>query len=186
VEVEVWACDEHRIGLQPVLRRVWAPQGQRPVVEVQPRYEWSYLHGFVHPASGRTFWLLTPWISIAAFGVVLHEFAQFSGAGVVNAAGVTKRILLVLDQAGWHTSRQLVVPEGIELVFLPPYSPQLQPAERLWPLSNEAICNRRFASIEELEEAQAQRCRQLSAQPELIRSHTGFHWWPTTSHSLTT
>ena len=168
----MWACDEHRIGLKPILRRVWAPVGQRPLIEVQPRYQWSYLHGFVQPRSGRTFWFLTPGINIEMFELVLHEFAQDVGAGV------TKEILLVLDQAGWHTSHKLNVPCGITLVFLPPRSPQLQPAERLWPLSNEAICNRRFQDIEELEEVQSHRCRQLLAQPQLIRSHTLFHWWP--------
>jgi len=170
--VEVWACDEHRIGLKPILRRVWAPVGQRPVIEVQPRYQWSYLHGFVQPQSGRTFWFLTPGIDIALFELVLHEFAHEVGAGVGT------EIVLVLDQAGWHTSAQVNVPAGITLVFLPPRSPELQPAERLWPLSNEAICNRRFQDIEELEEVQSQRCVQLLAQPQLIRSHTLFHWWP--------
>ncbi len=170
--MEVWACDEHRIGLKPILRRVWAPVGQRPVIEVQPRYEWSYLHGFVEPQSGRTFWFLTPGINIEMFELALQEFAQEVGAGD------GKEIVLVLDQAGWHSSRKVAVPLGITLIFLPPRSPELQPAERLWPLSNEAICNRGFANIEELEEVQAQRCRQLLAQPELIRSHTLFHWWP--------
>ena len=45
----------------------------------------------------------------------------------------------MLDQAGWHTTDQLVLPEGIDLFFLPSHSPELQPAERLWPLTNEAI-----------------------------------------------
>ena len=40
--IEVWAMDEHRVGLQPILRRVWAPKGQRPVATVRPRYEWTY------------------------------------------------------------------------------------------------------------------------------------------------
>ena len=52
-----------------------------------------------------------------------------------------KRILLVLDQAGWHISHQLELPEGLDLFFLPAHSPELQPAERLWPLTNEAIAN---------------------------------------------
>jgi len=41
--VEVWASDEHRIGLKPLLRRVWAPKGQRPVITIHPRYRWRYL-----------------------------------------------------------------------------------------------------------------------------------------------
>jgi transposase len=92
-----------------------------------------------------------------------------------------KWIVLVLDQAGWHKSQQVAVPEGIHLVFLPPRSPELQPAERLWPLSNEAICNRRFETLEELEVEQSRRCCQLLEQAELVRRHTLFHWWPHTN-----
>lgn len=68
--------------------------------------------------------------------MALHEFAR------EVAAGEGKRILLVLDQAGWHTSGEVEIPEGIEFEFLPSGSPELQPAERLWPLTNEAIANR--------------------------------------------
>jgi len=63
------------------------------------------------------------------------------------------------------------------LLFLPPCSPELQSAEHLWPLTNAALVNRHFVSIEELEEARAQRCVALQAQPELVRSTTLFHWW---------
>jgi transposase len=106
------------------------------------------------------------------FSQVLADFAQAVGAGP------TKQIVLVLDGAGWHTSKQLTIPEGVHLVFLPPYSPELQPAERLWTLTNEAIVNRLFATLDELEEVQGQRCVTLQANPDLIRRHTLFAWWP--------
>ena len=54
VALEVWAMDEHRVGLKPVVRRVWAKRGARPVVEVRTRYEWTYVYGFVRPESGET------------------------------------------------------------------------------------------------------------------------------------
>src|SRR2546430_16115918 len=77
--VEFWAMDEHRIGLKPILRRTWAKRGQRPVVLVNHRYEWSYVYGFVQPRTGRSFYLLMPTVSIAAFTVALREFATFAG-----------------------------------------------------------------------------------------------------------
>jgi hypothetical protein len=70
------------------------------------------------------------------------------------------------------------VPEHVHLLFLPPHSPELQPAEHLWPLTNTVLINRHFASIEELEEAQAERCVALQRQQDLVRSATRFHWWP--------
>jgi hypothetical protein len=61
---------------------------------------------------------------------------------------------------------------------LPSASPELQPSERLWPLSNEGVANRHFEEIEQLEEALVERCVALCNQPEVIRSYTRYHWWP--------
>ena len=72
--------------------------------------------------------------------------------------------------------RGLAIPEGISLVFLPPYSPELQPAERLWPLVDEPIVNRHFATLADLDATVAERCRRLGAAT--IRPHTDVHWWP--------
>jgi transposase len=170
--VEVWGEDEHRIGLKPILRRVWRKKGQRPIVTVQPRYKWTYLYGFVCPQSGQSFWMLLPRVAVAIWTLVLAEFAAAVGAGP------NKRIVLVVDQAGWHCSDDVVIPQGVHLVFQPPYSPELQPAERLWSLSDEALVNERFTDLEALIDAQAERCRRLCEQPEIIRAHTHFHWWP--------
>ena len=60
VPVELWAMDEHRIGLKPILRRVWAPKGTPVRAVVAPRYEWMYVYGFVHPQSGETIRLASP------------------------------------------------------------------------------------------------------------------------------
>jgi hypothetical protein len=49
-EVEVWATDEHRVGLKPILRPIWARRGQRPIARVQHRFQWRYWRAFVHPA----------------------------------------------------------------------------------------------------------------------------------------
>ena len=170
--VEVWCQDEARRGLQPIRRRVRAPRGRRPVAVGAPRYAWTDVYGFAHPASGRTDWWLLPVVDTAAMGQVLAAFAAEAGAGS------DKRIVLVLDNAGWHTSPRLVVPEGLHLVFLPPYTPALQPAERLWPLLNERLANRDHADLPALEDAIAARCRELLAQPARIRGATRYHWWP--------
>lgn len=69
-----------------------------------------------------------------------------------------------------------LVPDGISLVFLPPYSPELQPAEHLWPLLDEPIVNRHLTSLDDLGATIAERCRQLDATT--LQPHTNFHWWP--------
>lgn len=171
--VEVWAFDEHRLGLKPIIRRVWAPIGERPTAVVHHRYQWSYLYGFVHPQTGRSEWLILPRVSIAWFNQALAAFAHAVGAGP------DKVILLVLDCGGWHRSPQVKLPPGIHLLFLPPYSPELQPAERLWELADEPLVNLRFDSLDELEDVLEQRCRVLMQMPEQIRARSCFHWWAT-------
>ena len=128
--------------------------------------------GFVHPASGRTLFHLATSVSVALFEAELAAFAQAVGASP------SKQIVLVLDRAGWHSTQRLRVPDHLHLLFLPAYSPELQPAEHLWPLTNTALVNQRFASIEELEDVQAERCVALQDQPDLVRSTTRFSWWP--------
>jgi DDE superfamily endonuclease len=170
--LELWSQDEHRIGLKPILRRVGARKGSRVRAVVRPRYQWMYLYGVVESQSGKTSWWLMPTVNTVAFSLARAAFAQEQGVGP------DKHLLVVLDQAGWHTSADLQVRDGLHLLFLPSHSPELQPAERLWPLSNEPLANRVLASLDELEPLQAERCRWLQAHPEGIRGRTSYHRWP--------
>lgn len=170
--MSVWAEDEHRLGLFPVVRRVWAPKGQRPVAAVERHYAWLYVYGFVRPGTGQSWWCLLPTVNARAMGVALAAFARD------EAIDATHRAVLVVDQAGWHVAHDLAVPDGIDLVFLPAYSPELQPAERLWPLVDEPVANRAFATMDALEAVLVDRCRALEAAPDRLAAHTLFHWWP--------
>jgi transposase len=80
---------------------------------------------FVSPARGETFWYARDGVSNLFFAARLEIFACEAGAGVDGA------IVLVLDNAGLHGEAGLRAPDGVRLVFLPPYTPQLQPAETL-------------------------------------------------------
>ncbi len=155
-----------------MLGRVWAKRGRRPVAPAEPRYQWLDLSGFVRPPTGALVWFLGNRVNTALFAAVLARFAAAVGAGP------NKRVVLVLDGAGWHGAGKLVPPEGVRLVFQPPYTPELQPAEQLWPLAREAGANRHFASLADLDRALAARCLALAEQPETINAHTRFHWWP--------
>jgi hypothetical protein len=175
--VAIWAQDEHRLGLVPITRRVWAPRGQRPTAHVQRRYEWLYVYGFVRPSTGQSWWCLLPTVNIDAFSVALAAFARD------ERIDATHRVVLVLDQAGWHVSVRLQVPEGIHLVFLPASSPERQPAERLWSLVDEPVGNRAFPDLDGLENVLVARCRMLEAEPTRLKAHTHFHWWPPEPHA---
>ena len=156
--VAVWAEDEHRLGLRPVVRRGWAPKGRRPTAHVRRRYEWLDGYGSVRPSTGQSWWCLLPTVTTEAFALALAAFARDEG---IDAA---HRAALVVDQAGWHVGGVLAVQEGIDPVLLPAASPERQPAGRLWPLVDEAVL--------------ADRCRRLEADPQRLNAHTHFHWWP--------
>ena len=169
--VEVWAFDEHRLGLEPVLRQ-WAPRGRRPVAVGRHRHEWLCLYGLVHPGTGEVVWFVCSTVEAELLSAVPAAFAAAVGAGEGEL------IVPVLDNAGWHVSGDPVVPKGIELSFLPSYTPELQPAEHLWPLADEAVANKHFATLKELDAALSERCRTLAAMPDVIKAATRFDWWP--------
>lgn len=163
--------DEHRVGLKPILRRVWAKKGKRPEAIVRPRYEWLYVYAFVCPESGETEFWLVPSVNTESFQRVLAAFL----------GGRAASVMLVMDQAGWHVANAIKAMESEErlvLKYLPSHSPELQPAERLWSLVDEPLANEAFESLAALEAALAERCVALTDQEERIRALTLYHWWP--------
>ena len=112
--VEIWAEDEHRIGMQPIHRRVWVGPNTIPVSQVNWKREWSWLYAFVQPQTGETYWWIVPFVNTRVFQQVLDDFAEHF------ELGPNKYVILPLDQAKWHMTDKLTVPEGIQLFPLPP------------------------------------------------------------------
>jgi transposase len=171
-EIEIWFFDEHRVGLKPILRKVWSKIGQRPLAVVSHRYEWLYVYGFVEPKTGRTLWYLIPRVNTEWLNLVFKKFARDVGSE-------NKRIWLLEDNAGWHRSQKVEVPPGITIEFLPPCSPDLQPAERLWTLVDEPLVNEYFETLDEMEEILVQRCNLLAESSEMrenIKNLTYYSW----------
>ena len=170
--LEIWAFDEHRLGLKPVIRRIWAKKGQRPVAVSSHKYEWLYLYAFVRPATGEVVWWIANTVNVALFQSILDAFAK------ERSLAEDKPAVLLLDNAGWHHGKDLKLPDGLNPCYLPAYTPELQPAERLWTLTDEPIANKAFDSLEDLANILGQRCCTLSSQPERIKASTKFSWWP--------
>ena len=114
VLVEAFSTDEHRLGLKPVVRWVWEPIGARPTAPGHHRFEWLYVTAFVSPATGECFWYVSNGVSKPFFEQLLAAFADEAGAGR------DRIIVLVLDNAGWHSKSNLRVPDGIRLLFSRP------------------------------------------------------------------
>lgn len=164
--------DEHRVGLKPTTQRTWSKVGERQREAVQPGYQWRYVWAWVHPASGQLEVWLSERVNTQMHSAMLKHVAQ------ALEVGPEKRVILVLDGAGWHTSKALEVPDGLELFFLPASTPELQPAERLWTLFDEPLIGLGAKDIEQVEQVLERRCQYLFDHPELISARTLFHWWP--------
>ncbi len=88
--------------------------------------------------TGESSALITPTVNTD----YMNEHLRF----ISEQVGPNRHIVLVLDQAGWHVSKSLKVPNNITLLHLPPYSPELNGIERLWAyLKNHYLSNRIFA-----------------------------------------
>ena len=133
--IEVWFQDEARFGQQGTLTKVWAPKGSRPTAIKQTEYEWVYLFAAVNPMTGDSSAMLAPTVNTD----YMNEHLRF----ICEQAGKNKHVVLVLDQAGWHVAKALKVPNNITLLHLPPYSPELNPIERVWAyLKSHYLSNR--------------------------------------------
>ena len=84
-------------------------------------------------------------------------------------------IVMVMVQAGTHLAGELSVPRHMRLVFLPPYSPELNPAEHLWDsLREDCLGNHVLAYLDAVERALTAGLVALEANPAHTRSMTGF------------
>ena len=121
--VKVFAQDETRLGLLPVVRRRITARGVQPVATVTYQFDNFYLYGAVEPTTGASFFLELPYLNSRAFQRWLDDFA---------ATFPDSLNMLVLDNGAGHKAKAIRWPANVVPVFLPPYSPELNPIERLW------------------------------------------------------
>jgi transposase len=159
--VRTFFMDEARLGQQGTLTRMWAPTGSRPTAVKQTRYEWIYLYAAVEPVSGESVALLAPNADTGTFNVFLQMLS--------TELKEKEHAVLILDGAGWHKSKKLVMPSNITCLLLPPYSPELNPVENLWHyLRSHHLSNRAYSDYDELLDAGGDAWRKLT--PETIKS----------------
>lgn len=121
--MRLWFQDEARFGLHLPRYRRLTTFGRKPRQPFAPLYESSWLYGAVEPSSGENLFLQLPALDSVCMSVFLGELSKVA-AESLN--------VVVLDNAPAHIARGLVVAENIVLLALPPYSPELNPVERLW------------------------------------------------------
>jgi len=162
-EIQIWVQDEARFGQKGSLTRVWARSGSRPRAPKQTQYESLYLTGAVCPATGAAAAILTPTLNTDVVNLFFEELATQIPAGV--------HVILLWDQAGYHTSEGLRIPENVSLLELPPRSPELNPMENLWHyMRSHYWSNRVYVDYTALLDAATVAWRAVCALPALITS----------------
>jgi hypothetical protein len=160
--------DEGRFGLLGTPRRCWAPPHIRPIVGARLQRKYLYAFAAVSPHDGVLDSLILPWVNAATMSLFLAEVAQ---------RHADEFIVMVMDQAGWHIAGALAVPANMRVVFLPPYSPELNPAEHLWEaLREDWFANTVFINLDAVEDTLHDGLVSLEADPQRVQTMTRFNW----------
>ena len=160
--------DEARFGRISHPRRCWAPTGVRPTVPAQIVREYEYAYAAVSPHDGVLDTLVLPEVNAEAMSLFLAEVAH---------RHADEFLIMVLDGAGWHRAKRLQIPSNMCLVPLPPWSPQLNPAEHVWDeLREKYFANRRFETMDQLDHQLVTGLAVLEADQLRMASLTGFDW----------
>jgi len=167
--IEVWFADEARIGQKNKTTRRWAKRGTRPVALTDQRTASTYIFGAICPAQGKGAALVLPRCNTATMNLHLAEIAQAIAPGA--------HAVLLLDQAGWHMSQRLIIPNNITIVPLPPKCPELNPVENIWQFMRDNwLSNRVFTSYSNILDHCCDAWNQLIDQPWTIMS-IGLRQW---------
>jgi len=140
----------------------------RPVVGARLQRKYLYAFSAVSPHDGVLDSLVLPWVNAEMMSLFLAEVAH---------RHADEFVFMVMDQAGWHIADALNVPPNMRLMFLPPYSPELNPAEHLWKaIREDCFANHVFADLDAVEAALTDGIASLEANTSRVQSMAGFDW----------
>jgi transposase len=160
--------DEARFGRMSAPAPCWAPPGVRPIVGLALVREFLYAYGAVSPQDGKLNTLLAPRMNTETMSRFLAHIAR---------RHPKEFIIMVLDGAPSHRGKALIVPENMYLLPLPPYSPELNPAELLWDdLREKEFANRVFDSLSAATQQLRRGLQRMQHSPAAIKSLTGWEW----------
>jgi transposase len=138
------------------------------VLPAQHIRQYTYAFAAIEPKTGEMVSLMLPLVNTEAMNLHLAEIAR---------RYPDEPIALVLDGAGWHKGENLVVPDNMTLVFLPPYSPELNPVEQLWKaLRQNWFANLLFNSMSSLENKLVDILRWVENNPKWVKAFAGYDW----------
>jgi len=149
-----------------IQRRILTARGIKPLVPYQHKFKNFYLFGSFSPITGTQFTLELPKCNTDCFQVYLDEFSK---------QDPQEAKIIFLDNGAFHKSKDLEIPPNIELVFIPPYTPELNPAEKIWRYLKDRLCNKAHATLDDLSDTVANLVKNLSDLT--IKSITAYEYY---------
>lgn len=158
--------DEAGFGWINKPKYCWCKKGMRPSVPCHHIREYRYTYGAVEPRTGEAFFLIMPYCNTDCMNVFLKQLSD---------SYPKDKIVLVCDGAAWHKSKGLSIPHNIRLVFIPPYTPEMNPIEQIWrEIRTQGFRNEIFASLDKVVDRLCETIQNLTK--DTIKSITGRNW----------
>ena len=156
--INFYAMDESRFGLLSIQRRCLTVRGIKPVTPYQHRFKNFYLFGAYSPVNGDHFTLEFPYCNSPCFEQFLEG---------LSGRNPNEFKILLLDNGAFHKAKELTIPHNVALLFLPPYSPELNPAEKMWRHFKDKIANKAYHTLDDLSDKICEIIKQLNAKTVL-------------------
>lgn len=156
--------DEARFGMMTHLGKYLTASGVKPIVSYQHIFKTTYLYGSYSPINGDSFVWEIDGVNTAIFESYLNHFSQYKP---------DEYKIIVIDNAGFHSTKHIEIPENIFLLRIPPYAPELNPCEQIWQYIKNRYKNQRFETMDKLTTWLHNMVNEMN--PETIKSITGNH-----------
>ena len=141
--VNIYCQDESRLGLITKQKRVLTIKGIKPVGKYKHSYKYFWLWGSFSPITGDAHYMISDGVSKNAFIAYLQDLSLYKPRELK---------ILIIDNAAFHSTKDVQLPENIILLPIPPYCPELNPAEKMWQWFKSKISMKIYKSLDELEE----------------------------------
>ena len=166
--IRIWVSDEARFGLQPCLRRAWVTRGVRAHKSSSIRYEWQYIWGALQIGGGGSEFLYTNGADGDVSATFLKQISERDPYAIH---------IMIWDGASFHPQNSdKRIPENVVVLRQPPYSPELNPVERLWDQLRDELCNRRWNSLADLLNTATRWLKEFWETPQRVMSLIGKGW----------
>lgn len=139
--INLYFQDESRFGLMTHIGRCLTAKGVKPIVKYQHAFKNTYLYGSFSPVNGDSFVYEIEGTTSEIFHEYLVAFSKHKPQELK---------IIIIDNAGFHSMKNYKIPENIKLIRIPPYSPELNPSEKIWAYIKQFYKNKVFENLTKL------------------------------------